>query len=58
MEEKTLAPETALQEALATLDEQHAHSWPVTEGKRLYGVLRRQDIYSAYRRAFKGGNGS
>jgi CIC family chloride channel protein len=56
--ERTLEPEASLQEALALLDEQHAQSWPVTEGARLYGVLRRHDVYSVYRRAFRGRNGS
>ncbi len=55
---RPLGPETSLQEALELLDEQHAQSWPVIEDERLYGMLRRQDVYAVLRRAFRGGNGS
>ncbi|MDP6370397.1 MAG: CBS domain-containing protein, partial [Planctomycetota bacterium] len=55
---RPLEPETSLQEALDLLDKQHAQSWPVTEDGRLYGMLRRQDVYAVLRRAFRGKNGS
>ena len=47
-----LVPDLPLQEALKRLDDMHVHSWPVVEGGRLVGMLKRRDVYSTLHRAF------
>jgi Kef-type K+ transport system membrane component KefB/CBS domain-containing protein len=45
-----LAPEDSLTAALDRMDRHGVHSWPVSEGDRLAGVVRRADLYALLRR--------
>jgi Kef-type K+ transport system membrane component KefB/CBS domain-containing protein len=46
-------PELPLRQALALMDARHVHSMPVVDERKLVGMLRRKDVYSTLRRAFK-----
>jgi Kef-type K+ transport system membrane component KefB/CBS domain-containing protein len=45
-----LEPETPLSAALERMDLHRVQSWPVTEGDRLLGLVRRSDLYALLRR--------
>jgi Kef-type K+ transport system membrane component KefB len=47
--EEPLAPDDSLATALDLMDRHGVHSWPVSEGDRLAGVVRRADLYSLLR---------
>jgi Kef-type K+ transport system membrane component KefB/CBS domain-containing protein len=45
-----LEPDTSLAAALEILDRHRVQSWPVVQGDRLLGIVRRTDIYAMMRR--------
>jgi Kef-type K+ transport system membrane component KefB/CBS domain-containing protein len=49
-----LAADSPLDVALETLDRHRVQSWPVVDGDRLLGVVRRTDIYGLMRRGSRG----
>ncbi len=46
-----LEPESSLAAALDIMDRHRVHSWPVVEGERLLGMVRRTDLYSLMRKS-------
>ena len=48
--EEPLSPEDSLAVALERMDPQRLQSWPVVEGGKLKGMVRRSDIYALMRR--------
>ncbi|MEN8183854.1 MAG: CBS domain-containing protein, partial [Myxococcota bacterium] len=48
--EDVLAPDATLPEALELMDQHRVHAWPVVEGERLLGMVRRSDVYGLMRR--------
>ncbi len=46
-----LGPDATLAQALELLDRHRVHAWPVVEGERLLGMVRRSDLYGLIRRA-------
>ncbi len=53
--EEPLEPEASLAHALELMDRHRVHSWPVVEGNRLLGMVRRSDVYALMRGALRGG---
>jgi CBS domain-containing protein len=50
-----LEADASLAAALERMDRHRVHSWPVVEGERLLGVVRRSDVYGLMRGEFARG---